>query len=277
MPESAPFDMPDLLLVVGSPRSGTTLMHHMLASDPLTLSIPYEAKFLSHHLNAYRLSKEDFAGYNHAFFSDPAEMREHSRRFFAGIFSELHQSHSVPILLFKDPAISLSLHEALELFPDARCVLMLRDPRDIVASLLEVGKRLETAGADYGFGLKNLPGVIHYALKHYGPAYELMNQASTQGRILPVLYERLVTHPEAELERLREFTGLMLGNYHPGQSWSGEVPADTPIQHAWTSELYGQPVSASRVGIYKRLLSPEAIQLIEANCQAFMQIFGYQS
>ena len=157
-------------------------------------------------------------------------------------------------------------------------VVLLDEPTaqlDEQASARLMADLLETAGADYGFGLKNLPGVIHYALKHYGPAYELLQQETTRGRILPVLYESLVNQPEVELERLREFTGLMLGSYHPGQSWSGEVPADTPIQHAWTSELYGQPVSNSRVGNYRHLLSPEAIQLIEAHCQAFMQIFGY--
>lgn len=276
MPESAPFDMPDLLLVGGSPRSGTTLMHHILSTDPLTLSIAYEAKFLSHYLAAYGQSKQDFDAYNHAFFADSAELRQRTRAFCEGIFSELRQREGVPILLFKDPALSLHLHAALELFPDSRFVLMLRDPRDVVASLLQVGKRLEGAGADYGFRLENLPGVIHYAIKHYGPAYEALQDPHLRPRVLPVYYERLVQQPEAELERLRDFTGLMLHSYQPEHSWAGEVPADTPVQHAWFSDLYGQPISPSRIGMYRYMLPPEAIQLIESSCRFFFEVFGYQ-
>lgn len=272
MPESAPLEMTDLLLVTGAPRSGTSLMHHLLGSDALTLALPYEAKFISHQLMALRQSKAEFAACNHAFFDSPAAMSGHSRRYFDDIFAGLRRQHEVPILLFKDPALALALDEALELFPDARVVLMLRDPRDIVASLLEVGQRLEGRGADYAFRAENLPGVIHYALSHYAPAFELLRRPENQSRLLPVLYERFVQYPQQEIERLRQFTGLMLEGAMR-RNW--EVPAETPIQQAWSSDLYGQPISAERVGRYRQRLSPEALTLIETSCQGFMQVFGY--
>jgi hypothetical protein len=270
-----PFDMPDLILVGGSPRSGTTLMHHILSQDQLTLSLAPEAKFIGAYLSAYRQSQADYSDYNHAFFSDRDQLRGQTQAFFNAIFDDLRQRHGVPILLFKDPALTLTLAEALELFPDCRFVLMLRDPRDMVASLLQVGQRLEGSGADYAFRPQNLPGVIHYAIKHYEPVYALLQDPQTRARILPVYYESLVLQPALEMERLRTFSGLMLADYRPDQAWTG-APAITAIQRAWGSELYGQPLSAGRIGIYRRLLPPEAIRLIETSCRQYFEIFGYQ-
>ncbi|HEY9842710.1 MAG TPA: sulfotransferase [Candidatus Obscuribacterales bacterium] len=266
---------PELILVGGSPRSGTTLMHHILSTDPRSLAIPHEAKFLGHFLTAYRLSKQEFAAYNRHFFADLAALQAHSRAFFAGVFSGLAPKPD-DVLVLKDPAATLSLAEALEIFPASRCVLMLRDPRDIVASLLAVGQRLEGTDADYTFTIDNLPGVIHYAIKHYAQTYALLQDESARTRILPVYYERLVLQPEAELERLRNFTGLALNGYRPDQPWAGDPPPRDPIQQAWVSELNGQALSQRRIGNYRNTLPPQAIWLIETSCRPFFQIFGYQ-
>jgi sulfotransferase family protein len=146
-----------------------------------------------------------------------------------------------------------------------RCVVILRDPRDVLASLNH-GR-----GPEYGgqikptlFNLRNWRKSVAFALHLEGhPGFQWLR------------YEDLVTDPLAALQRIAEAFGLapvsaelVSGELRDpsGQVWSGNS----------SHEAYRR-VSPSSVGIYRRLLSPEVSSFVEAACLPELRLLGYDA
>lgn len=259
----------EFVFVTGCPRSGTTLTQAILAQAPNCFSSTAEAKFWGHYLEAFRKSRSLYASHHQAYFSE-SQLEKQTRQCLLGLLEGLKH----PRLVFKDPWISSSLAELLHLLPEARCVVMLRDPRDILASLLEVGKRLSAHQASYSFRLDNLPGVLHYMQQHLTPLEVLLNQGLPK-QILCLKYEDLVTEPEAQIQVLESFTGWTLGNFDPHGPWAEEVELKDE-RHAWLSQHHGRAINRQSIGNYLSLPA-RAIRAVEQYCGSFMQSFDYQS
>lgn len=269
--------MTELILIGGSPRSGTTLMQQILSVDPETNHAFAEAKFLGHYLKAFHDSKLKFESENRQFFDSYADFQEKNRQFFDGIFVRLAERHGVKTLNFKYPLLTRYFPEFLELYPQTRCVLMVRDIRDIVVSLLQVGERLLKMNVDTTHKIQNLKQVTAYAHGHYEALYDLLQDEHCREQVLVVHYEQLVSNPEAVLERLRNFTGLALHKFDPTQDWAYyERYHPTEFNQAWISALNGKPISKTSVGQYRRKLTKEQIWLIEKNTRRYFEFFGYQ-
>jgi hypothetical protein len=121
--------------------------------------------------------------------------------------------------------------ELMELCPEARCIFVARDPRAIVSSMLEVGRRAKRKG----LGRKPFMRDTTEAIRHVRACFEAAEAAAERqpGRMLTVRYENLVADPEAETRRICGFVGL---------DWSARMlkpgeqahPAERP-----TTELSG--------------------------------------
>lgn len=115
------------LLIVGSPRSGTTLLGDLLATHP---DIAYweEPRTIWSQGNAWRkddrLEAEDLT---------PAIAERIDRRF--GRFLE---SSGRPRFMEKTPSNTLRLPFIHALYPDARIIHLVRDGRAVVASMMEM-------------------------------------------------------------------------------------------------------------------------------------------
>lgn len=146
-----------------------------------------------------------------------------------------------------------------------RCVVILRDPRDVLASL-NYGR-----GPEYGgrlkptlFNLRNWRKSVAFALHLEGhPGFRWLR------------YEDLVTDPLAALQRIAEALGfapiphdLVQGELRDpsGQAWSGNS----------SHEAYRR-VSPASVGVYRRLLPPEVSSFVEAACLPEMRLLAYDT
>jgi hypothetical protein len=137
-----------------------------------------------------------------------------------------------------------------------RCVLILRDPRDVVASLNH-GR-----GQEYGgrikptlFNIRNWRKSVAFALHLEGrPEFQWLR------------YEDLVTDPPEVLQRIAQALGLE------------PFPADLPAGQAWTgNSSYGEHrgVSASSVGAYRKVLPSAVARFVEAACLPELRLLGY--
>jgi hypothetical protein len=106
----------------------------------------------------------------------------------------------------KTPDNVLVFPELLNLFPEAHFIYVIRDPRAVIASLLQVGMRSRK------FGWKT-PAYTHSVL----PAIAYIKRCLKSGfsshamapeRVLAVVYERLVSDPEAETRKICEFLNV---------------------------------------------------------------------
>lgn len=143
-----------------------------------------------------------------------------------------------------------------------RCVLIIRDPRDVVTSLNHGG------GAEFGGKIKPTLFNVRQWRKSVSFALELEGRPS----FIWVRYEDLVSDPAGALSRIGE--ALELGDMdvslpmltERGEPWSGN-----------SSHQRHRGVSDSSVGMHHHLLPREVRAFIEAACLPEMNLLGYDT
>lgn len=208
-------DMP-LIFIGGVPRSGTTLMRVMLDAHPYircgeeTRIIP---RILGMRSQWYKSQKEamrlEEAGLTSDVINDAI----------AAFILEVIAKHgkAAPRLCNKDPFMLKSASYLGNLFPKSKFVLMIRDGRAVVHSIITRKVTIT------GFDLRS----YRQSLTRWNQAIQAMwDQCKAVGssRCLPVWYEQLVLHPESSLKQILKFI---------------EVPWNETVLHH--EELVGKP------------------------------------
>jgi len=204
------------VFVGGSPRSGTTLVQNMLDSHPKVLGGP---EFL--HLPDIvdlrnKLHASVQVGWIDEFCSGD-DVDRHIGHLIDSLLLPLAERYECELLSEKTPFNVLVFSELLELFPDARCIHVIRDPRAIVSSMLQVGERARAKGWQAQAFTRNIARAIDQVQACLEAGFEAERLAPD--RVLEVVYERLVSNPGAEAKRMCGFLNL---------DWSAEMlhPAD---------------------------------------------------
>lgn len=210
------------IFVGGAPRSGTTLVQNILDCHPEIVGAP---EF--HHLDRIvelrnRLRRDIDLGAIDAFASTP-EVDRLTVQLIEDLLLPLADRHGAPYLSEKTPSNALVFGELLELFPAARCIFVVRDPRAVIASMLEVGARAAARGHPTQPWTRSLPAAVAYVQRYFSAAQAA--EAEAPERVLVLRYEALVTDPAAETRAICDFLGLpwtdaMLSpasSAHPGE------------------------------------------------------------
>ena len=230
------------VFVAGCGHTGTTLMAAMLGSHSQIYTIPDET-------SVFWRSREQ----------EPV-LEELAR-----IVTE--SASTAPIICEKTPRHVYHVERMLAYFPDARIVLMLRDGRDVVASLArrcgEIACSIVRWEAD-----------THQTLRWRG-----------NDRVMIVRYERLVTQPEATLAAVCGFLGVgyepaMLRFHEDPRHWFGQTALQEAdgvgeeshrIRRNW--QVHQPLFDAS--GLWRSALSPADLALFDRTAAALMHEVGY--
>lgn len=137
-----------------------------------------------------------------------------------------------------------------------RCMLIVRDPRDVLASLNH-GRGATFAGSPKPtlFNLRSWRKSVAYAFALDGHA-----------RFQWCRYEDLVRDPEGVVRRIATALGLPDPVRTGLRDWRG---------NSSHSELHG--ISESPVGNYRKVLAPEVQQFAEAACLPELKALGYET
>jgi hypothetical protein len=213
------------VFILGSPRSGTTLLFEILKHSPRLSSLPGE----SHLLGELFHPSEQAGTTSHELGRDDV------------LPGEAHVLHWVVDriaagrrYLDKAPRNSLRIGYLHALYPDAWFVFLRRDGRAAVSSLMTawrsetgmfVGMPMPHRLSVRGYGGHNWKFVIPRGWEAYAEGHTLAEVCAFQwracneailearstvgsGRWVEVAYEDLVTRPEEEIERLMTALGL---------------------------------------------------------------------
>ncbi|HKR66228.1 MAG TPA: sulfotransferase [Thermoanaerobaculia bacterium] len=145
-----------------------------------------------------------------------------------------------------------------------RCMIILRDPRDIIASL--------NHGRGHEFGGEVKPTLFN--VRNWRKSVAVALAMEEHPRFSVCRYEDLVTNPAQTLARQAEklridpideaaFADLRDEN---GRAWSGN---SSHGEHAG--------ISKASAGAYRRVLSPDVAEAIEAACLPELQLLGYET
>jgi hypothetical protein len=259
------------VIVVGCPRSGTTMLQLMLHAHP-RMAIPPETRFV---LAAYRdrrkfgdLRREERRRALARWIVDRRQSRFRDlgldaedvvERIAAGaptlgsalgtIFQAYAARFDKPRWGDKRPAYLQNLDVVLRLFPDAQIVNIVRDGRDCVASLKEMAWHRQDIYATVAAWARAVDDGRRAARWLPATRYHQMR------------YEDLVADPHTHLARLCAFLGEV---YHPAMADPSRVaPVAVPAHKTWHQRTRSA-VTTQRVSSWRERLTPDEVALCEA-------------
>ncbi len=138
----------------------------------------------------------------------PRRQRAAWARALVGFLQRVHFKSPGKRLILKSPPHTCRIPALLELFPDALFVHIVRDPRVVIPSTVNLWKALSRS---QGFQFSNYAGLENVVFDTFAHMYARFE--ATRGRIDPrrfyeVRYEDLVADPIGEMQKLYAHLGL---------------------------------------------------------------------
>ncbi len=192
------------VFLVGFPRSGTTLLEKTLAGHSGIVTLE-EVNYLASAARNLRATPE---GWRDLMDLGLAEADTYRRDYWAAVEGALGSNLAGKILVDKLPLHTVALPVIAKLFPDARILFALRDPRDVVLSCFR--RRFAVNSAMYEF--LTLPGAATYY-----DAVMALGEAARSRLALDfhdVRHESVVEDFDGEIGRVLDFIGA---------DWDSEV------------------------------------------------------
>ncbi len=191
-----------LIFLISQPRAGSTLLQSMLnghsqvdsAPEPWLLFSPLYVLKDEHRTpdfghRGWRLALEDFL----ARVPDGREVYDqHMRQLALALYSKALTAPD-HYFLDKTPRYFLMFDDVVRLFPQARYLVLLRNPLAVLMSMVATFPHTQHVCVRHGSDLLDGPRCIVNALRNHGD------------RVLTVKYEDLVLAPQPELARICQY------------------------------------------------------------------------
>ena len=292
-----------MIFVVGNSRSGTTMMGRILGKHPDIYTFgelhffgqlcappfsselrPVDAVKLTAELccvqqEGYRTHGDSrrFLKDAEAFLKGLTLYPETPARLFSAFLHHETTKHDKSIPCDQTPRNVFYIQDILELYPEARIINMIRDPRDVLLSQKRKWKRRFLGGSDMPVK-ETLRDWINYhpiTISHiWRTAVNAADQFAKHERVASIYFEELLGHPETTVKRICNFanisyTNTMLQVPQVGSSVAEDQPQQLGINphraHSWqdgelsSSEIYlNQTITA--VLMKKHNYTPVSIQ-----------------
>jgi tetratricopeptide (TPR) repeat protein len=255
--DTVPSPRPTPIFVLGFPRSGTTLLDTMLMADPKVRVLEEEAFIgqIEDHLGGISalptLTSEQLAKARSDYFAK-AEAQ-------VGSLDGLQIVDKHPMHLNKVPIIR-------RLFPDAKFVLALRHPCDVLLSCYLTNFRINNAMANF-LQLDDAAELYDLSFAHWEKARQLFDLPVGE-----VVYERLVADKDRELRPLFDWLGLQ---------WPGDT-----FDHRDAARARGTVATASYAQVTEPIYTRAAgrwtryrvqLELVMPVLQKWITRFGYDA
>jgi len=254
-----------ITFLCGHPRSGTTLLEQILDSHPDAVSTDETGILVREFIEPIvrqAASADASVTEIRAFTPEQlADGRAAYRR-----FTEAHIGQPIGkrLLVEKEPSLTPDLPLPVRLFPEAKVIFPLRDPRDVCISYFFTLVPLNAASAP-ALDLRTTLEFCAHSLRSWDHWRKMLPQPCLETR-----YEDLVTQPEREVSRLVQFLGLRwdqrLLTFHERAHEKG---IRTPTYADVSQPLYRRAVG--RWKNYEKHLTPH-LEIL----RPYLRIFGYE-
>lgn len=282
--ESAMQSFPDVspIFIVGAPRSGTTLLQLVLNAHP-DVAIHGEIHFFDQVLQLKsEIPDLDTAGRLDNFFGQlhrPSAFRHlpdiESRLeivrtrlgrcenasyelFYRILIDEFAERNGASRGGEKTPQNIRYLSELLQVFPSAKVVHIVRDPRAVVSSL----RRMPWAPDSIALN----------ALKWKVDMLFMRDFMNSGGTVHTLKYEDLVSEPEPNLRTLSDFLGV---GWDPAMLEFSETADSNVRDEPWKDGTRRQ-INRDAVSGWRDSLTSADIALVQMIAEPFLSHFGYQ-
>lgn len=263
------------VLIVGSPRSGTSLLRRILASSGELCGHPFEPQYILDLYRRFGFTITDVPAalellISHRMF--PADTVDTTilRNALAGRTSidlseflavcyRVMRGGSDQTVLLKHPTLVLHAELMRRLFRNLRVIQCVRDPRANAFSQRTrwPSTNLWTAASRWRESIR--------------AGRRLHRESGTP--YMEMRYEDLLTSPDSTCRRLCEFLQIpfepaMLAVDHVMDDFNPGTPGESARHHY-------QSFETQRIDRWRQFLTPVEVTLIETRCREGMELFGY--
>lgn len=230
-----------VIFIVGMPRTGTTLLEHLLARHAGVRSAGELPDFGDALADSVRARLQGDAGVTPVEAARHIDFAELSRRY---LDTARQAAAGAPRFVDKMPINFMYCGLIAKALPQARIVHLVRDPMD---TCYAVFKTLFANAYPFSYEQEELAEYFltyHYTMSRW--------HAALPGAILDVRYEELVRDPDAELQRVLQWCGL------PWQPASEDAELSRASMTASAAQVR-QPIHTGSIGkwkLYAQVLEP---------------------
>jgi hypothetical protein len=252
----------------GCPRSGLTLLRVMLDSHP-QISCGPDSGVVSLAQAARNIGTTLGALHARDFLLPPEQVRANFARAIGAILNARRDALQRSLAAEKSPMNVLFFEDYAAMFPSARFLHVVRDGRDVAASLVGRGWKDPRTGRLFDY-CASPEGAIRYwkGLAAAGLAAE----RALGGRLLRVRYEDLVRDPEKALRAACAFLNIP---YTVQFLLFFERPADLAGMELESAAGFKAPVHGGQIGRSRTELPPAALRHIESVAANELRALGY--
>jgi len=270
-----PSDKNRIILIGGAPRSGTTLLQNIACSAKNTSPVLPEAAPVRFILNEYLHILNHTRKYPDSYFKDEDDLLEWHAGILETLFDKIRGRYNCKHVVLKEPALTPNLPLLHRMLPNAYTIVIVRDPRAVISSMLEWGSRASRDGIKHFYQNRNMSELAKHYKSFYAPF--LKDNPNLENRMIIVRYEDLVKYPETMTGKLNYKLGMdMHADYLPYIRGKKNVGYDNDGTEKYAvTELYGSAITDRNVNRWKDILEESEVVEIEEYCTGFFQYFKY--
>jgi hypothetical protein len=273
-----------VMMIGGAMRSGTTVIHRALCTADNSNPFLSESWFLRDLLAMYRFRLARFAAIGEDQFGTASAYRRMIADDVADYLRTVSARHGNPeVLILKHPELIRSFVDLARLSPAMLFLAVVRDPRDVVASMKRVRDSHDRDGVPGPLaGARTTAALCDVYGSLYGPLLDCAQELG--GRLKIVRYEDFMRAPKTavaeigafcgaryDLEGVADFRAEDAGN----ATFDKAARAGDPFSRAFWSDLYTQKLSDERIGRFAEALTAAEIGEVEARLGFIGRRFGY--
>ena len=260
-------------------RTGTTLLQSILCRDRATNPLIPEAQWLTGLLYLYKWSVANFSTMQQHYFRDMDDCGDFHKRICLDFLEKTAERYGNPTtLVLKAPDLVRSCKQLIEFVPNSKFLVMVRDPRDTISSILETKAKFKDK--DDLFPLPLFGRDMRQYSGFYNSCYGSLGDKALRTKVMFVKYEALTANPMPVIDRIREFTGIRIDGFDPNHDWAMDAATrenfKPGIFDEFRTDLFGKGITDKRVARYKSDLTDEEIRVIEKECANIMKFFKYE-
>ena len=197
----------NLIFLISQPRAGSTMLQRILGNHP-DIHTTSESWIMLHPIYALKhpgieteYSSDSYLEGCTDFISQlpggMAEYNEHLSRCYSQMYQRIIETSGKTFYLDKTPRYYFIIKELHELFPEAKIIILLRNPLSVLASIISTWtKRDWYLLSNYKSDLINAPDYLLAGL-------ELLNSSC-----ISLSYETFLANPERSLQKLNSYLNV---------------------------------------------------------------------
>ena len=280
-----------MIFIVGNSRSGTTMMGRIFGKHPSVYTFgelhffgqlcapPFSAKIDKKEIE--KLASQLFCIQREGYrtYGNPRRFLSEAQTFLAGLtaypdtsvalfetflrYESTKNDRTIPC--DQTPRNVFYISDILELYPEARIINMIRDPRDVLLSQKRRWKRRFLGGSSIPIKemLRDWVNYHPITISHiWHTAINAADRFVQHERVVSIYFEELLNHPEKTVKSLCDFVGItytdeMLQVPQVGSSVGEDQPQQLGINphraHSWRNDATTGELSSAEIYLNQKI------------------------